>query len=154
VELSLGRRADYAVRATLDLAAHHGGARRKARQIGEAMAIPTSFLPQILADLVRAGLAVSVAGPRGGYALARTPQEVNLLEVVIAVDGELNGTRCVLRGGPCRWEGHCAVHEPWSRAQQALLDELGATTFDQLVELDRELGAHDVTAPAGEVADA
>lgn len=140
MELSLGRRADYAIRATLDLAEHHEGPRRKAREIGEAMAVPATYLPQILSVLVRSGIAVSVAGPHGGYGLARSPSEISILDVVTAVDGEVNGKRCVLRGGPCRWEDHCAVHEPWSRAQDALLDELASTTFDELVEEDRRLG--------------
>jgi Rrf2 family transcriptional regulator, iron-sulfur cluster assembly transcription factor len=152
VELSLGRKADYAIRATLDLAEHHGLRRRKAREIGEAMAVPTTYLPQILAVLVRAGLAESVAGPHGGYGLARDPATISLLDVVIAVDGEMEAPVCVLRGGPCRWEGHCAVHETWSRAKQAMLDELSATTFADLVEEDRRLGG-DATAGTADVAE-
>jgi Rrf2 family transcriptional regulator, iron-sulfur cluster assembly transcription factor len=143
--MTLGRRADYAIRATLDLA-RSPGALRKAREIGEAMAVPSSFLPQILAQLVHAGIASSTAGPRGGYGLVKDPAEISLLDVVVAVDGEPSSTQCVLRGGPCRWEDQCAVHLPWSRAQQALLDELSATSFADLVELDRELEA--TKAPA------
>jgi Rrf2 family transcriptional regulator, cysteine metabolism repressor len=140
VELSLGRRADYAIRATLDLASHHEvDRRRKAREIGAAMDVPASYLPQILALLVRAGIASSVAGPRGGYGLAREPAEISLLDVVRAVDGEVESKECVLRGGPCRWEDCCAVHEPWTRAQQALMAELAATTFADVVALDRAL---------------
>jgi Rrf2 family protein len=147
VELSLGRRADYAVRAMLDLAEHHGGRRRKAREIGAAMDIPTSYLPQILALLVRADLASSVAGPHGGYGLTRDPADISMLDVVHAVDGDVQSTRCVLRGGPCRWEGRCAVHEPWSRAQEAMLEELAATSFAELVAIDRVLGADEVVEP-------
>jgi Rrf2 family transcriptional regulator, iron-sulfur cluster assembly transcription factor len=146
MELSLGRRADYAVRATLDLA-RHPGERRKARQIGEAMAVPTSYLPQILAELVRAGLVASVAGPHGGYELARPVDRISLLDVVRATEGEVASTRCVLRGGPCRWEGVCAVHVPWSRAQQALLDQLAATTFAEVAALDAELEAGTFRVP-------
>jgi Rrf2 family transcriptional regulator, iron-sulfur cluster assembly transcription factor len=148
VELSLGRRADYAIRATLDLAEHHGGERRKAREIGEAMAVPTTYLPQILALLVRAGIAESVAGPHGGYGLARAAEDLTILDVVTAVDGEVNGKRCVLRGGPCRWDDRCAVHESWSRAQQAMLGELAATTFAELVAEDRRLSAVAAGGPA------
>jgi Rrf2 family transcriptional regulator, iron-sulfur cluster assembly transcription factor len=147
VELSLGRRADYAIRATLDLA-HHRDALRKAREIGEAMAVPPSFLPQILAQLVRAGIATSTAGPRGGYGLACAPADVSLLDVIVAVDGEVAATRCVLRGGPCRWEDMCAVHIPWAQAQQAMTEELAATSFERLLELDRSLAIGDLDVPA------
>jgi Rrf2 family transcriptional regulator, iron-sulfur cluster assembly transcription factor len=148
VELSLGRRADYAIRATLDLA-HHLDRLRKAREIGEEMAVPTSFLPQILAQLVRAGIATSTAGPRGGYGLAAPPAEISLLDVIVAVDGEIGATECVLRGGPCRWEDMCAVHLPWAQAQRAMTEELAATSFEQLLELDRSLAIGDLEVPAG-----
>jgi Rrf2 family protein len=147
VELSLGRRADYAIRATLDLA-HHPEGLRKAREIGEAMAVPTSFLPQILAQLVHAGIATSTAGPRGGYGLARPASDISLLDVVIAVYGEVGATQCVLRGGPCRWEDMCAVHLPWAQAQRAMMAELDATSFADLLELDRSLAVGDLTIPA------
>jgi Rrf2 family transcriptional regulator, iron-sulfur cluster assembly transcription factor len=146
MELSLGRRADYAIRASLDLA-RHDGERRKARHIGEAMSVPLSYLPQILADLVRAGLVVSVAGPHGGYELARPPSEISLLDVVHATEGEVASTECVLRGGPCRWEGVCAVHVPWSRAQRALLDQLAATSLQEVADLDTALESGEFVLP-------
>jgi Rrf2 family protein len=145
VEMSLGRRADYAIRATLDLS-RSPGTLRKSREIGEAMAVPASFLPQILAQLVRAGIASSTAGPRGGYGLERDPASLSLLDVVVAVDGEVAETPCVLRGGPCHWEDRCAVHVPWARAKQAMMDELAATSFADLVRLDRTLEANELVA--------
>ncbi|WP_165492173.1 RrF2 family transcriptional regulator [Egibacter rhizosphaerae] len=143
MQIRLGRRADYAIRAVLHIARRHGE-RAKAREIAEAMHVPETFLPQILAALVRAELVTSVAGPDGGYALATEPERVSMLDVVTAVEGEVRSTDCVLRGGPCRWEDRCAVHEPWARAQQALLDQLGATTFAELREADELLEAERV----------
>jgi Rrf2 family protein len=151
--MSLGRRADYAIRATLDLA-RSPGILRKSREIGEAMAVPASFLPQILAQLVKAGIASSTAGPRGGYGLQRDPATLSLLDVVTAVDGEVGETPCVLRGGPCHWEDRCAVHVPWARAKQAMMDELAATSFADLVQLDRTLEDIELVAavePVGDV---
>ncbi len=142
MRLELGRRADYAIRAAVDLAHHHGdGARRKARHIAEDMAVPPSYIPQILAELVRAGLVASVAGRSGGYALARPPAEISLLDVVIASEGEVVSTACVLRGGPCRWDDMCAVHVPWTEAQHALLDSLGSTSLADVTAIDRRIAA-------------
>lgn len=155
MRLELGRRADYAIRAAIDLARHIGqGERRKARAIADEMAIPPSYVPQILAELVRAELAVSVAGREGGYALARDPTEISLLQVVQAVEGEVVSTSCVLRGGPCRWDDMCAVHVPWARAQYALLDSLADVSLADLVAIDAALDAgvyeipDDVVRPA------
>lgn len=139
VELSLGKRADYTVRAMVDLARHHGDGRRKTAEIAVEMRIPGSYLPQLLAELVRAGLVCSVAGRKGGYTLAREPGEITLLEVIEVADGPMVALECVLRGGPCRWDGACAIHEPWARAQEAFRDSLAATTFAEIAALDAEL---------------
>ncbi len=137
MRLELGRRADYAIRAAIDLAHHHGdGRRRKARAIAEAMVIPTSYLPQVLAELVLAELIVSVAGREGGYQLARPPSRITLLDVVAATEGKIVSTECVLRGGTCRGEDPCAMHSPWSGAQHALLDSLAGTSLADLVAAD------------------
>ena len=148
MRLELGRRADYAVRAAVDLANNHpDGRRRKAREIAEARSIPANFLPQILAALVRGGLVRSVAGRAGGYVLSRPPSEITLLEVVRAVGSERVDARCVLRDGPCTYDNICAMHETWARAKYALLDALAGTTLADLVETDAAIGSGDYELP-------
>lgn len=142
MRLELGRRGDYAVRAVVDLARHHGaGTRRKSRQIAESMDIPQTYLPQILGALVKHGIVDSVAGPDGGYLLSREPARITLLEVITAADGEPVSSKCVLRGGPCRWDDVCAVHDPWAAAQLALRDELAATSLEDIAAADASLEA-------------
>ncbi|MDX1622333.1 MAG: Rrf2 family transcriptional regulator [Nitriliruptorales bacterium] len=135
MQLELGKRADYAVRVILALARHHPE-QRKARQIADEMDIPRSYLARIMAQMVDAGLVRSQAGPAGGYRLNGAPATIPLLTVVEAADGPLRSTECVLRGGPCRWNGTCVVHEPWSEAQEALRARLAATNFAELAALD------------------
>ena len=146
MELSLGRRADYALRAALDLA-RHVDSRRKSREIGDEMDVPMSYLPHIMAELVRSGLVDSVAGPHGGYVLARPVADISLLEIIEAVEGDPASTECVLRGGPCRWDGICAMHVPWSRAQQAMLEQLAATSLADVAAIDHALIEGDYDAP-------
>lgn len=147
VQLSLGKRADYSVRAVLDLAQHHRRGRRKAAEISADMAVPITYLPQLLAELVHAGIVTSVAGRRGGYELARRPAEISLLEVIEAADGTMISTECVLRGGPCEGESFCAVHPPFARAQEAFRAALGATTFAEVAAIERHLPGPDQYLP-------
>ena len=135
----MGRRADSSLRAVLDLARHEGDGLPSARQIAEAMDVPPSWLPSLMAALVDAGIVESRTGRGGGHRLARPSTQVTLLRVVDAVEPERIAT-CVLRGGPRDWQGRCAFHEPWASAKQALLDRLAATTFADVVALDRALG--------------
>ncbi|MBM4410376.1 MAG: Rrf2 family transcriptional regulator [Chloroflexi bacterium] len=139
MQIALERRGDYSVRAVIDLARHYGDGRRKAREIATVMDIPVRYLPQLLAPLVRRGLLVATAGPEGGYALARDPASISVLEVIEAVEGPLESPRCVLRGGPCDWDETCPLHETWGRARNALAGELGRTTFAELAMADQAI---------------
>lgn len=147
MQIALGRKGDYAVRAVLDLSRHYGRGRRKSREISHTMDIPVRFLPQILASLVRQDLLVATAGPEGGYELARSPEEVTLLEVVEAAEGPITTDECLLRGGPCDWEHVCPLHHPWARAQQALAQQLQRTTFAELAASDEAIEAGRLPAP-------
>jgi Rrf2 family protein len=82
--LRLSNRGRYAVRALFDLAFHGAG---QVRDVAERQRIPVRFLEQILQSLKRAGLVDSKRGPRGGFSLARSPDDVRLGDVLRAVEG-------------------------------------------------------------------
>ncbi len=139
MQVTLGRKGDYSVRAMIDVARHADTGRRKAREIAAEMDIPQPYVAQILADLVRESLLTAVAGPTGGYTLSRPASEITLLEVAEAAEGPTTLESCVLRGGPCDWTSVCPVHETWSRGQSALTATLAATTFADLIAIDKAM---------------
>ena len=142
MRVTLGRKGDYAVRAVLDLARHtEDGRRRKTREIAAATAVPESYLPQVLADLVAAGLVESMPGRDGGYTLARLPADISLIAVIEAVEGAVELNECVLVNGPCSWDTECAVHRFWSAAQEAFRQQLQATSFADIAAVSRLLEA-------------
>jgi Rrf2 family protein len=85
-------KADYAVRAAVELAAS-GDAPVSAERIADAQKIPVNFLENILLDLRRAGIIESRRGAAGGYLLARPAGEIVLADVVRAVEGPLASVR-------------------------------------------------------------
>jgi cysteine desulfurase len=123
MRLELTRRGDYAVRAMISLA-RPGTGQVTAAALAEATAIPVGYVPQVMGDLVRAGLVANRRGRSGGYRLARPASDVSLLAIVEAVEGDGRRQRCVLRGGPCRRDGTCDVHDAFYRAQEAALGAL------------------------------
>ncbi|HVA43505.1 MAG TPA: Rrf2 family transcriptional regulator [Acidimicrobiales bacterium] len=140
MDMTLSKRGDYVVRSALCLArAYAGGEHRKIREVVAEMDVPQTFASQILADLVRAGLATSRAGKAGGYRLVRPPEEVSLLQVVEAGEGPLRSERCALGEGPCRWEQVCPLHETWGAATAALRDTLGRTSLAAIAERDEAI---------------
>ncbi len=86
-------KADYAVRAVVELAESSQAAPRKVEDIAQSQAIPVSFLENILTQLRSSGVVRSQRGPEGGYWLAHSPEEVNLAQIIRAVEGPLVGVR-------------------------------------------------------------
>lgn len=143
MDMTLSKRGDYVMRSAISLArAFERGEGRKIREVVEETEVPRTFASQILADLVRAGLALSKAGRDGGYRLSRSPGEITVLEVVEAAEGPLRAERCALGVGPCRWDEVCPLHETWTAATAALRELLAATTL-------AEVAARDVAIEAG-----
>jgi len=86
-------KADYAVRAVIELADSSQSAPRKVDDVAKAQGIPVSFLENILTQLRSAGVVRSQRGPEGGYWLAQPADEVNLAQIIRAVEGPLVGIR-------------------------------------------------------------
>lgn len=136
--MTLSKRGDYVMRSALCLArAYPTGQHRKIRQVVAEVGVPQTYASQILADLVRAGLATSRAGRDGGYLLARPPETISVLEVVEAGEGPLAPERCALGDGPCRWDQVCPLHETWQAATEGLRQALAETTLATAAERDR-----------------
>ncbi|HLM84649.1 MAG TPA: Rrf2 family transcriptional regulator [Solirubrobacteraceae bacterium] len=86
-------KADYAVRAVVELADSAAGSPRKVDEVAQAQSIPVSFLENILTQLRSSGIVRSQRGPEGGYWLAHPPEEVSLAQIIRAVEGPLVGVR-------------------------------------------------------------
>jgi Rrf2 family protein len=86
-------KADYAVRAVVELADSGQDSPRKVDELAQAQSIPVSFLENILTQLRSSGIVRSQRGPEGGYWLAQPADEVNLAQIIRAVEGPLVGVR-------------------------------------------------------------
>ncbi|WP_330455697.1 Rrf2 family transcriptional regulator [Streptomyces sp. NBC_00820] len=87
--MRISAKADYAVRAALQLAAAGDAGPLKAEVIAEAQAIPHKFLEGILNDMRRGGLVLSQRGAGGGYRLAKPAASISIADVIRVVDGPL-----------------------------------------------------------------
>lgn len=87
--MRISARADYAVRAALQLAATPEDCPLTAEAIADAQEIPRKFLEGILNDMRRGGLVRSQRGTKGGYRLAAPADDISVADVIRAVDGPL-----------------------------------------------------------------
>jgi Rrf2 family protein len=90
--MRLSARADYALRAAIELAAAQEG-HVTAEQLAQAQNIPGKFLGTILTHLRRSNIVRSQRGPDGGFWLARPAAEISLADIIRAIDGQLFGVR-------------------------------------------------------------
>jgi Rrf2 family protein len=129
------RKADFAIRGMFYLGSHQVG-RASLDEIAEAEAIPKPFLGKILQAMSKKGLIRSLKGPSGGFMLLRPIDNIALLDVIEAVEGEISLNRCLVEGGGCPKNGYCAAHTVWMECQEGLISILKGHTIRTLV--DRE----------------
>lgn len=122
MRLEVTRKSDLAVRALRVLAQAPG--RVKGPALAQSVGSTSGFVSQVLNPLVRQGWVRSDPGPAGGYTLVVELDSVSVLAVIEAIEGPTDSGRCVLADRSCNERGPCALHEPWSRARDHLLDEL------------------------------
>jgi Rrf2 family protein len=113
-----------------------------AARLAEFHGVPPAYLAKHLQALSRAGLVQTVPGPRGGYRLARPAGEINMLDVLMAIDGPSPAFVCteIRRRGPAGlpdrfYGGLCGVHRAMARAEEAYRAVLAETTVAELVNV-------------------
>jgi len=148
--MKLTSAADYAVRAMIHLACKPEGDFVLRTDIAEAQRIPTSFMAKILRSLVRGGLLRSSRGVNGGFALSRPAAEINMLDVVEAIEGPLALTDCTPHGRSCTWYHECPASLVWCRLQDTMREMLRAVTLEDLVSTPRRNGRVTITEHGAE----
>ena len=130
--MQLTRQADYAIRALLHLSSEEFGSVVQTKEIASSEGIPEKYLPTIMRTLARSGLVRTLRGNQGGVLLARLPEEINLREVIEAIEEPIVLNRCLREQGECTREEFCPVHPVWDMIQQNLIEQLETTTFADL----------------------
>lgn len=132
--MQLNQATDYAFRAVLFLVNQPAGEIVTAQTIATQEAIPMRFLLKIMRALAQRGIVQSFRGAEGGYALARPPEKVTLLDVVEALEGPVRINRCLVDRELCNKNGaaQCVIHGALQQVQNKLIQELAGFSFDQL----------------------
>jgi Rrf2 family iron-sulfur cluster assembly transcriptional regulator len=140
--MKVSTRGDYASRALLSLALRGGGeAPTSVRDIADRTGLPQPYLEQILLALKGAGLVRSKRGVGGGYILAREPENINLAQIVSAVDGPIvaGDFGQPHENGACDHEGQCILLAVWSEVSDRIRTELQSLTLADMVTRSRGL---------------
>jgi Rrf2 family protein len=132
--VKLSVKSDYAVRAVLELARHHGaGSVRRVEELAQQQAIPPNYLVQILLELKANQIVRSLRGKDGGYLLARPPAEITMGDILRAIHGKVFES-------PAQSDPKCPteLQSAWTRLQTALDHTADSINFQYLVEQSRD----------------
>ena len=125
-------KAQYGMRALIEVAV--GGDRPTSlKTVADRQELSHQYLEQIFAVLRRAGIVESVRGARGGYRLARRPDQITALDVVGLLEGSVAPVTCIDDEEACERVGACSTEPLWREVDQAVRRVLGGTTLADMM---------------------
>lgn len=125
----------YAVTAMLDLAYHSQTRPVTLTDIADRQTISLSYLEQLFARLRKGGMVKGVRGPGGGYTLSRHAKDINIADIIEAVDEVVDSTKC---GGKsnCQNDQPCLTHDLWMGLSDQIRNYLKQISLGELLERD------------------
>lgn len=130
--IRLTKAGEYGLRAVRYLVENGDENRISIGDISENKKIPEPFLRKLFKPLVKQGIILSTRGVSGGVRLARDPKEINVLEVVEALEGPLALNDCLLEDSACEFLSECGMHDVWDEAQAAMAKVLRSKNLTDL----------------------
>jgi len=135
--VKLSTRGRYGVRFMFDLAVHYGEGPIYLKDIARRQGISEKYLWHLVPPLKAAGLIATIRGAKGGYYLSRSPQDINLMDVVRILEGPICFVDCVENPAVCDRAENCISREVWGEASQKVDEILAGITLENLVERQR-----------------
>jgi FeS assembly SUF system regulator len=106
---------------------------QNARELAECSDLPVPMVSKVLKALAKEGLLVSQRGSKGGYSLARAPEDLPVAEMIRVLEGPVALTDCAIGPSLCEHETMCAVREPWQQISRVVERALTDVTLADLV---------------------
>jgi len=138
--MKLSTRTRYGIRAILELAKNDGNRPLQIKMIAQRQDISVKYLEQLMTILKSAGFVRSIRGSKGGYLLARAPNEIRLNEVFNCLEGLVTTVECVRDSNYCQRTTDCVTRQVWTQVQNAIKNVLQSITLQDLV--DKTKGEH------------
>jgi FeS assembly SUF system regulator len=130
--LRIGKLTDYATVLMTCLAGRPGEV-LAASELAEHARLEMPTVSKLLKQLACAGLVESRRGIHGGYRLARAPEQISILQIVVALEGPLGMTECSAVQGSCGHEPHCRVQGNWRRISRVIESALASVTLADML---------------------
>lgn len=127
--MKLSTRSRYGARLMLDLARNRASGPVHLKDVADREGVSVKYLEQLIIPLKKQGLIKSVQGPKGGYMLARRPEEISFGEVIKTLENSTVLVECVQQPESCSRAETCPTRDLWQRASRAMFEELEAISL-------------------------
>jgi len=130
--MRMSTKAQYAVRAMVNLNLHSEGQPVSLRDISLRESISLTYLEQLFVKLRRGQIVKSVRGPGGGYLLARPAKDIQVDEIIDSVEESLVPVSCMDQKKGCACDDQCVTHNVWHGLGEKIRQFLSSITLDDL----------------------
>jgi FeS assembly SUF system regulator len=132
--IRMSRLTDYGIMLLTWMAREPGRPMHNARELAADAHLPLPTVRKILKHLAHHGILEAHRGVKGGFSLARRPQEVSVADVLGALEGPLGLTDCTAHSGDCRLEPVCIVRSNWKKINRVVLDALRRVSLAEMAQ--------------------
>lgn len=131
--MKLSTKTRYGIRAVVELAENYGKGPIQLKMISKDQDISIKYLEQIISLLKSAGIVSSSRGAKGGYFLARPPNQIKLSECFNCLEGPVFTVECVENQNYCKKNKNCVAREVWAEIEKAIIAVLDSVTLQDMV---------------------
>lgn len=132
--MKVSAKEQYGLRAMTELSKQYGDGPISLNEVAQAQDISLDYLEQVIPALRDAGLLNSTRGAKGGYELARSPEQITIGQILRALDGDILPVQCV--GDECKEAcvrtNECGARTVWQAVHDQLLDTLDGMVLADL----------------------
>jgi Rrf2 family protein len=132
--MKISTRTRYGIRAALELAENYNKGPLQLGTIAQRQDISVKYLEQIMAMLKSGNFIRSLRGPRGGYMLAKAPNQIKLSDVFDCLEGTVTTVECVKDKNYCARSVDCIAKQLWQQVHRAIRDVLQSVTLQDLLD--------------------
>ena len=145
--IRLSKLADYAI-VLMACLAEGPAAQMSAQALAERTRLELPTVAKLLKQLANAALVQSARGVAGGYRLARNATDINVAQIIAAIEGPLRMTECSVHQGVCEREDYCTVSSNLRKINQVVENALRAMTLAEMAPPSRAVQAQPVRLPS------
>ena len=134
--MKISTKGRYGLRIMLDIASNGGDKPRMVADICRAQGLSAKYAGRLIIKLREAGIIASVRGAGGGYKLRRNPKNISLLEIIEAMEGDINIVDCVNCPKKCSMSKNCPARTIWCNLNKKIRDNFESVSLQDVVNMN------------------